>query len=110
MILFSLLKLHVARAHPNIYKSIEVFKIQETSTFTKYKHALLNRPAPPRKKFDVGKDTELKIYKKILDEKSIDVDVYITDQFCNFCLTNVRLAKYWLTKIYKINQYLANQN
>ncbi|RNA33715.1 hypothetical protein BpHYR1_035389 [Brachionus plicatilis] len=74
MILFSLLKLHVARAHPNIYKSIEVFQIQETATFTKYKHDLLNRPAHPRKKLDVVKDTELKIYKKMLDENSIDVD------------------------------------
>ncbi|RNA35921.1 hypothetical protein BpHYR1_040154, partial [Brachionus plicatilis] len=53
---------------------IDVFQIQETATFTKYKHALLNRSAPPRKKLDVGKDTELKIYKKMLDENSIDVD------------------------------------
>ncbi|RNA10037.1 hypothetical protein BpHYR1_001390 [Brachionus plicatilis] len=67
-----------------------VFQIQETATFTKYKHALLNRPAPPRKKLDVGKDTELKIYKKILDENSIDVGVYIKNVMPLFSFRNKR--------------------
>ncbi|RNA39972.1 hypothetical protein BpHYR1_012437 [Brachionus plicatilis] len=84
------LKLHVMRTHPNIYKSSEVFQIQETATFTKYKHVLLKRPAPSRKKLDVGKDTELKIYKKMLDENNIDVGVYIKNVMPLFSFRNKR--------------------
>ncbi|CAF1109568.1 unnamed protein product, partial [Brachionus calyciflorus] len=36
-----------------------------------------NKPAPPRRKLDIGKDNELKIYKKMLSEKSIDLEAYI---------------------------------
>ena len=42
------LKTHVSRAHPSIFKSIELFQTQETNSFVKYRHALDNKPAPPR--------------------------------------------------------------
>lgn len=71
------LKNHVSRAHPDIYKSIQVFQTQETSAFVKYKHALEGEPAPPRKKLNIGRDNEIKIYKKLLNEGSISIDVYV---------------------------------
>ncbi|CAF0710880.1 unnamed protein product [Brachionus calyciflorus] len=67
------LKTHVS----SIYKSIELFQTQETNAFVKYRHALENKPAQPRKKLDIGKDNELRIYKKMLEEKNIDIEVYI---------------------------------
>ncbi|CAF0891302.1 unnamed protein product [Brachionus calyciflorus] len=71
------LKDHVSRAHPSIYKSKEIFQTQETNAFVKYKHALEDKPAPPRKKLDIGKDNDLRIFKKMLSENSIDIEVYI---------------------------------
>ncbi|CAF0825674.1 unnamed protein product [Brachionus calyciflorus] len=53
-------------------KSIELFQTQETNAFFKYRHALENKPAQPRKKFDIGKDNELRIYKKIFNKKKSD--------------------------------------
>ncbi|CAF1105261.1 unnamed protein product [Brachionus calyciflorus] len=44
-------------SHPYIYKSIEFFKEQETSSFVKY--ALENKAPPPRRKLDIGKDNNL---------------------------------------------------
>ncbi|CAF0720527.1 unnamed protein product [Brachionus calyciflorus] len=52
------LKNHFSRAHPDIYKSIE--------------------PAPPRKKLNIGRDNEIKIYKKLFIEGNIGIDVYVS--------------------------------
>ncbi|CAF0829701.1 unnamed protein product [Brachionus calyciflorus] len=72
------LKNHVSRAHPDIYKSIEVFQVQETTSFVKYKHALDGKPAPPRRKFNIGRDNEIKFYKKLFIEGNIGIDVYVS--------------------------------
>ena len=61
-----ILKDFVGRAHPDIYKSISVFQTQETSAFVMYKHALDGKQAPPRRKLNVGRDNEIKVYKKML--------------------------------------------
>ena len=47
------------RAHPDIYKSISVFQ------------------APPRRKLNIGRDNEIKIYKKLLSNESITLDYYV---------------------------------
>ncbi|CAF1114729.1 unnamed protein product [Brachionus calyciflorus] len=73
------LKNHVSRAHPDIYKSIQVFQTQETAAFVKLKHALDGKPAPPRKKLNIGRDNEIKIYKKLLREGNINIDVYVNN-------------------------------
>jgi hypothetical protein len=41
----------------------------------KYQHTLAGKAAPPRRKLDVGKDNEIKIYKRMLEEKSIKIEV-----------------------------------
>ncbi|CAF0854178.1 unnamed protein product [Brachionus calyciflorus] len=43
------LKAFVGVAHPNLFKSIDVFQKQETAAFVKYQHAIKGKPAPPRK-------------------------------------------------------------
>ncbi|CAF0949725.1 unnamed protein product, partial [Brachionus calyciflorus] len=71
------LKAFMVSAHPNIYKSIEFFQVQETSAFVKYAHALDNKPPPPRNKLDVGKDNNLSIFKKQLVQNDISLESYI---------------------------------
>ncbi|CAF0719086.1 unnamed protein product [Brachionus calyciflorus] len=73
------LKNHVSRAHLDIYKSFQVFQTQEHAAFVKYKHALDGKPAQPRKKLNIGRDNEIKIYKKLLKEGNINIDVYVNN-------------------------------
>ncbi|RNA12644.1 hypothetical protein BpHYR1_000771 [Brachionus plicatilis] len=49
------------------------------NNFYQIQTCFLNRPAPPRKKLDVGKDTELKIYKKMPELDSDDEDEDLVD-------------------------------
>ncbi|CAF0870760.1 unnamed protein product [Brachionus calyciflorus] len=70
------LKAFMDCAHPNIFKSIEFFQLQETSAFVKYVHANEGKPAPPRKKLDIGKDNNLCIYKK-LEQHDISIESYL---------------------------------
>ncbi|CAF0783101.1 unnamed protein product [Brachionus calyciflorus] len=39
------------------------------------------KPAPQIKKLDIGRDNEIKIDKKMLTEKSIDIEVYVMSLF-----------------------------
>ncbi|CAF0938313.1 unnamed protein product [Brachionus calyciflorus] len=67
----------VGVAHPNIFKSIDVFQKQETAAFVKYQHAIQGKPAPPRKKLEIFKDNQIKTYKKMLIENDLTLDRYV---------------------------------
>ncbi|CAF0881356.1 unnamed protein product [Brachionus calyciflorus] len=71
------LKALMGIAYPCIFKSIEFFLKQETSSFLKYQNALVDKPPPPRKKLDIGKDNQLYIYKKMLRGGDTTLACYI---------------------------------
>ncbi|CAF0975013.1 unnamed protein product [Brachionus calyciflorus] len=68
----------VGVAHPNIFKSIDVFQKQETAAVVKHQHAIQGKPAPPRKKLEIFKYNQIKTYKKMLIENDLTLDCYVT--------------------------------
>ncbi|CAF0809580.1 unnamed protein product [Brachionus calyciflorus] len=66
-----------SKNRPKLPTSLSSIVIDETSAFVKYKHALQDVRPPPRKKLSIGRDNEIIIFKKLLLESSIDIDVYV---------------------------------
>ncbi|CAF0745702.1 unnamed protein product [Brachionus calyciflorus] len=71
------LKSFVGIANTNIFKAIDVFQKQESAAFLKYQHALIGKPAPPRKKLQIFKDEQLRSYKKMFLENDLTLDAHI---------------------------------
>ena len=71
------LKCFVGAAKPNIYKIVNIFKNEETNSDKKFRNATTIPPSkpPPRDNYSAEKDTKLKIYKDLLSNKDISLDV-----------------------------------
>ena len=66
---------------PNIYKAINLFQKEEVNSSFLYERAnssnpKVNRP-PPRKHLDIAKEEKLQVFKDLLKEGAITLEVYI---------------------------------
>ena len=71
------LKIYLGNAHPDLYKSVGVFRDLELEANQKYIAARDGIPAPYRKKIDLKHSTDLSMLKKLLKENLITIDEYI---------------------------------
>jgi len=71
------LKKYIGIAHPNIYKSIDVFSELEVEANQKYAAAKEGLPDPYRRKIDLKHSIDLTMLKSLLRDNSITIDIYI---------------------------------
>jgi hypothetical protein len=63
-------------AHPDIFKSIDKFKEEETDAAIKYHRAIKKEKAPPRRKLNIINDAILNNHRQMLRDNEISIDTY----------------------------------
>ena len=73
------LKKYVAIAHPDIFKSIQVFQSEEADSSMKFMHAKNGDSPPHRRKLNIINDRIFVTLKNLLAKKLISLDGYVEE-------------------------------